>query len=350
MPNKVTGATDYLTVAGSAGSETYQCPNTAPYIAADTDYIWFNTYATLRSVISAELIGYDFTRTIVKYANTAPYAIEAIMILSSDFDTNKMRDDFDLSVWWSNVLSAHGNVKGNRGSEQSVWTPDTIYTQLLSNFNGIDNAVAFTDPVAGDYAFVGAAKLSATQKKFGATSLSIITDGRVTLPNSESWNFGGGDFTIDCWFYPTAFDDRGSNALCGQCDSAATASKRQSTVVIQLNTKKLIFYFWDNAATILTSSASTTVLIINNWYHIAVVRDGNTITGFINGVPECTLDVTGKTLQDSGEKFVVGNHGELNNVNTYCRGYIDEFRVSKGIARWTADFSASLPSSEYTID
>ena len=126
MPNKVDGGATFLTVAGAAGSETYQAPNTAPYQTADTDYIWFKTDVSQRTTTTAELIGYDFTRTIVKYANTAPYAIEAIMILSSDVDTAKMRDDFDLSVWWSNVLSAYGNVKGNRGVGQSVWTAESV--------------------------------------------------------------------------------------------------------------------------------------------------------------------------------------------------------------------------------
>jgi len=121
MPNKKTGSSDYLTVAGAVGSETYQCPNTAPYIAADTDRIWFNTDVVQRSATTAELIGYDFTRTIIKYANASPHAIEAIMILSSDYVTDKMRDDFMLSIWWDNTLSDHGFLKENRGAERSVW-------------------------------------------------------------------------------------------------------------------------------------------------------------------------------------------------------------------------------------
>ena len=40
--NQKTDATDYLVLAGAAGSYTFQCPDTAPYIAADTDFIWFN--------------------------------------------------------------------------------------------------------------------------------------------------------------------------------------------------------------------------------------------------------------------------------------------------------------------
>lgn len=134
MPNKIPGATDFLTVAGSAGSETYQAPNTASYQSADTDYIWFKTDVSQRTTTTAELIGYDFTRTIIKYANSSPYAIEAIMILSSDVDTAKMRDDFDLSIWWSDVLSAHGNVKGNRGVGKSVWTAESVYEDELNTY------------------------------------------------------------------------------------------------------------------------------------------------------------------------------------------------------------------------
>jgi len=121
MPNRKSGSSDYLTVTGAAGSETYQCPNTAPYITADTDRIWFNTDVIQRVPTTAELVGYDFTRTIVKYANASPHAIEAIMILSSDYVTDKMRDDFMLSIWWDNTLSDHGFLKENRGAERSVW-------------------------------------------------------------------------------------------------------------------------------------------------------------------------------------------------------------------------------------
>jgi hypothetical protein len=347
MPNRKSGSSDYLTVAGAVGSETYQCPNTAPYIAADTDYIWFKTDVSQRTTTTAELIGYDFTRTIVKYANASPHAIEAIMILSSDYVTDKMRDDFMLSIWWDNTLSAHGNLKGNRGSEQSVWLK---YTKLLSHFDGDNDATEYSDLVAGAFTFTGGAKLSTTQKKFGATALSVLTAGHVKVPYSANYNLGAGDFTIDFWYYPVTAGALASSFMCAQCDAAATASKRQSSICAVITSRKLRFYFWDDSANILTSSDSTTAFKNNSaWYHIAVVRNGNTITGYINGVPECTLDVTGKTLQSSDQDFVIGNLGVYVG-DTYAKGYIDEFRLSKGIARWTADFSASLPSAAYTHD
>ena len=129
--NKVTGATDYLTVGGSAGSYTFQCPNTAPYIAADTDYIWFKSDESQRTTTEAELIGYDFPRTPVKYNDDAPYAIVAIMILKSGATItgtklNKLFQDMWLHTLWDNNLNAYGHIKGNKLA-QTLWTPESVY-------------------------------------------------------------------------------------------------------------------------------------------------------------------------------------------------------------------------------
>jgi hypothetical protein len=144
MPNKLTGATDALTVGGSEGSYTFQTPDTAPYIAADTDYIWFKTDETLRTATEAELVGYDFPRTLVKYDNTTPYAIREIIILLAGetlttVEENLLRDYMELSIWWSGVLSDHGNLKGNRGPSKSAWTPESVVpANVMLSENGIN--------------------------------------------------------------------------------------------------------------------------------------------------------------------------------------------------------------------
>jgi hypothetical protein len=129
MPNRIDDGATFLTVAGAAGSETYQCPNTAPYITADTDYIWFKTDASQRTVTTAELIGYDLQRTPVKYDDDAPNAIVAITILNAAV-TGTKRDylfrDMWLPILWDNNLNAYGHIKDNRTGQQ-LWTPEPIY-------------------------------------------------------------------------------------------------------------------------------------------------------------------------------------------------------------------------------
>ena len=134
--NQMNGSTDFLTVAGSPN--TFQCPNTAPYIAADTDFIWFKTDESQRTVTTAELIGYDLQRTPIKYGNVSPNAIDWIAIVKAGVvltatPINKLHSSFDLSVWWSGVLNLNGVTKDNRAGQQ-LWTPEFIWTPAsLSN-------------------------------------------------------------------------------------------------------------------------------------------------------------------------------------------------------------------------
>lgn len=133
--NQKSGATDYLTVGGAAGSYTFQCPNTAAYKSADTDYIWFKTDETQRTATEAELIGYDLQRTPVKYDDDSPNSIRAIMILSSAV-TGVKRDRLFRDMWlmplWDNNLNAYGHIKSNR-TGQNLWTPEPTYPSALSN-------------------------------------------------------------------------------------------------------------------------------------------------------------------------------------------------------------------------
>ncbi len=225
MPNKVTGATDYLTVAGVAGSETYQTPNTAPYQTADTDYVWFKTDVSQRITTTAELIGYDFTRTIVKYGNVSPNAIEAIMILKSDVDTAKMRDDFDLSIWWSNVLSYHGNTKDNRAAEKSVWTAESVLdaatVSLIARMTalsetpdaarqGVLNTAIVADKTAGLWTKYDAFWLMAAHGKDSGLLNIIADEFNLTLVSTPAFTTdrgytgNGTDAALNCNYTPAS--------------------------------------------------------------------------------------------------------------------------------------------------
>jgi hypothetical protein len=88
--------------------------------------------------------------------------------------------------------------------------------------------------------------------------------------------------------------------------------------------------------------ASPATVADANWHHFAGVRNGNTLYLFLDGVSQGTRDVTGVTVNNSSQKMVIGRMG---GYHQYTNGWIDEFRFSKGIARWTSNFT--LPASEY---
>ena len=129
--NQMRGSSDYLTVAGAAGSYTFQCPNTADYIAADYDYLWFQIDTSQRTVTEAELIGYDFQATPIKYDDADPYTLRWIAIRKSGVtfagtDKIKLYQSFYLPILWDGTLNAYGHIKGNRYAWNPWRPPDEV--------------------------------------------------------------------------------------------------------------------------------------------------------------------------------------------------------------------------------
>lgn len=138
LPNQVTGAVDFLTVTGSGLNARYRTPDSDTYRTADSDYVFWKTDASESICDGNRLIAYDFPRILVKYLNVAPYTILWIAILKPGVTvTNGMRDAFDLSIWWDNTLSTHGNLKENRGSVQNTWTPESVQLPIFTDGNTI---------------------------------------------------------------------------------------------------------------------------------------------------------------------------------------------------------------------
>jgi hypothetical protein len=129
--NEVRGKTDYLTVGGTAGNYTFQCPQTAAYKNADTDYIWIKKDGTTwRTASEAALVAWDLQRTPTQYDAAAPNLLRKIGILKAGVTLtakaiNELHKMFLLPIYWAGTLNAYGQVKSNR-TGQSLWTPEAV--------------------------------------------------------------------------------------------------------------------------------------------------------------------------------------------------------------------------------
>lgn len=190
---------------------------------------------------------------------------------------------------------------------------------------------------------VGNAQIDTAQSKFGgASGLFDGTGDYLTIADSADFAFGTGDFSIDFWYR--------INSLSNQ----SFFSQGDGTGSNLIN-----FFFWNTAGgrialNIYQGGSSvldfqcTAALSINTWYHIELTRSSNTWYVFIDGV-SATLTLNGGSYSNSypdfSEDFRIG--AQDNNSN-YVNGWLDEYRVSKGIARHTANFTPE--TSEYTAD
>jgi hypothetical protein len=211
------------------------------------------------------------------------------------------------------------------------------YTKALLHMNGTDASTTFTDAIGKTWTAAGNAQIDTAQSKFGgASGLFDGTGDYIDTPDHDDFTFGSGDFTIDLWLKRAA--DGVTQYFGGQGDSSATNSTTSFQCGV-LDTNKLKFYFMWGAggADYSESTSSGNILTAANWHHIAYVRYGNTFTQYVNGTADGTIDVTGKTMNNSTNKFAFGRIGEYAS-NTW-NGWLDEIRVSKGIARWTTNFT-----------
>lgn len=214
-------------------------------------------------------------------------------------------------------------------------------TVLLLHFNGADGATNFVDNSASNHSITayGNAQIDTSQSKFGGASLLLDGDGDyATVPDSDNWDFGTGDFTIDFWARFNALSGGGFASFIDVSNSVEDLGVQVlyphggGPGYIQIRFGGTVYNF-------------TQTLAINPWYHIAVTRNGNNMYLFLNGTQVgTTQDVTGKDITGLTLGVCIG--AEFAGPGAYpFNGWIDEMRISKGIARWTSNFTP--PTAEY---
>lgn len=207
------------------------------------------------------------------------------------------------------------------------------YTVLMCHFDGPDEGTTIVDSTGRHVngTCVGGAALEADSYKFSPTSLYLDDDGDyVTFPQSDDFSFGTGDFTIDFWM------NESTTSL-----QTILGMEGAEWLIINNGATTMSWYSdGDHGINYTTSSRST-----GTWYHCAFVRYGNNMYYYQDGVEQTgTTDISGWGSIDPTVDLQIGRWSPWGTFG----GYIDELRISKGIARWTANFTP--PTSPYSND
>lgn len=196
--------------------------------------------------------------------------------------------------------------------------------QLLTNFT---NAGIFDNAQMNNLETVGNAQISTSVVKYGTGSMAFDGSGDYLIgPNSALYAFGTGDLTIEAWIYPTS-----------------TSSYRTIFTTRAGTPANAIFFGLDNgtlypvlftSVAVLTSSIPVT---LNAWSHVALVRSSGTSKIYVNGVSGGSAADTNNYSQTA---CVVGYEYSASSYPWY--GYIDDLRITKGVARYTANFTPPI--------
>ena len=171
---------------------------------------------------------------------------------------------------------------------------------------------------------------STTQVKF-AGSKSMYFDGAgdyILTPTSDFFTYGTNDFTIECWVY---IPSHPSNYSYLFAQGNSTSNTNSYGVYIQSG----VFKIW-NGGNIFTG---TTSYSLNTWTHLAVSRSGNSLKLYINGNQEgSSVTNTSNISTGSSNGIEIARWIGIADPE-YFTGYIQDFRITKGLARYTANFT-----------
>jgi len=234
-------------------------------------------------------------------------------------------------------------------SGESDIDPSTV---ALLHCDGTNGSFAVSDSALGGtaphiFTTRGDAHLSTAQQKYGTGSLLLDRDADwLDAPNSSDFLFGSGDFCVEAWVRYISLDPGGEyDTVASVCD---TSSDDFSWIFSHYH--GVLLFEWTTNGWWTTATRWTTPWApsLNTWYHLAVSRNGDDFRFFADGLQRGpTRSLTG-AIGNSTTVLRIGAYVNLSSTVTgLVDGFIDEVRISKGNARYTANFTPSGPFTPY---
>lgn len=203
----------------------------------------------------------------------------------------------------------------------------------LLHFNGADGSTTFTDETGKTWTRSGTAEIDTGQSKFGGSSLLVGNSG-ISTASDAGFGFGSGEYTIEGWCYVPS----GTGSAITFFDTRTASNTGISIYVTNNSGTTRIIALGSNTAFIATSASN--VYDLSTWFHLAVCRVGTTVNAYVNGTSVCSV-TDSRTYASASTAFIGIQYNGTAPMNTH----IDEVRVTKGVARYTANFTA--PTAEF---
>ena len=229
-------------------------------------------------------------------------------------------------------------VKGTQ-VYSSAFTPPTSQLTAITNTSlllSMQNAGIYDNAMGTDYITGGSAQISTSVKKYGTGSLSFnASTDYLQSQTGQNFIFYTGNWTIECWFYITSSVNY--QTIYAVSDNQSTGTNEISARFDGSN--NMLFYVYANGSYVVNGGSGTSsALSLNTWYHHALVRNGTNISCYLNGVNTSSTTISSSiTINGQTMNCIVGSN--VPSLLRFFNGYIDDFRITKGYARYTSNFT-----------
>jgi hypothetical protein len=184
----------------------------------------------------------------------------------------------------------------------------------------------------------GNAQISSEQSKFGGGSLYLNGQDYLTIDPDLAFNLRNTDYTVECWVNMTSWYGQGDNPRLISFENAGGSYG----ILVDTSNPNLTFVY--NHYGYNEGIVSSTATI--GWNHIALVQQGSTTNLYLNGVNQGSIALpTMPNPNDGNVKITIGG-STINYIYQEFYGYIDDLRITKGVARYTSNFIPSQISNK----
>ena len=191
----------------------------------------------------------------------------------------------------------------------------------LLHMDGADASTTFTDVKGHTFTPTGNAQIDTAQSKFGgASGLFDGTGDYINTPSSADFAYGTGDFTWELWVRLAVTS--GNRYILDHGSNGGTLTYNGG-----------LRYYNTTTGTGSILYTTTPALLANTWYHIAASRSGGTTRLFVDGV----LKASGTDSHNYGAQSL--RFGDYGGGGYWLNGWLDDTRITKGVARYTANFT-----------
>jgi hypothetical protein len=232
-----------------------------------------------------------------------------------------------------------------RSADVSYIDPHFASVVLLLHMDGSNGSTTFTDSSTSAKTVTanGNAQISTTNPKFGTGRCEL--DGAndyLTLADSNDWNFGSLDFTVEGWIYPDSVSSE--QWIVAQWESSAGLDTN-SAWLVRLKASGVLEALGRDVSSTFTCTSATSTVTTGSWQHVAFCRDGTTLRLYRQGGQVATAAVGSATLNNSNLPLYFGvRHTDL--TFDYDGG-LDDWRITKGVCRYPSGTTFTPPNAPF---
>ena len=232
-------------------------------------------------------------------------------------------------------------ASARRGGQAALPNGDPHFDRVVSLLHFDQNPIAtFRDQRNVVWTPTGNAQISTAQSKFGGASAFFDGNGDyISATANGFFGVGADDWTIEFWARPLAVTQNGwSWGIISQRQSDSSSNYSISVHTLQNSTTVSCVVKTGESTAVNASIDMVNALTVGQWTHIAFVREGGEMRGYVNGVLTGTTAISG-SVNNATAPVRIGAFDNPVSSNSYFHGYIDDLRVTRGVARYTANFT-----------